>query len=83
MSLSSQALWPSENHAVAHCWAMANRLKTSGLARAHFFVHRCFFDLEIGRINFRLTTWPAKNQSDGRVDRACASDPEGVNRLRV
>ena len=25
---------------MAHCWAMANRLKTSGLARAHFFVHR-------------------------------------------
>ena len=44
MSLSSQALWPTENHDVAHCWVMANRLKTSGLARAHFFVHRCFFD---------------------------------------
>ena len=30
-------------------------------------------NLEIGRINFRLTTWPVKNQSAGRVDRASAS----------
>ena len=32
-----------------------------------------YHNLEIGRTNFRLTTWPVKNQSDGRVDRASAS----------
>ena len=31
MLLSSQALWPIENSAVAHIWYMAHRLKTSGL----------------------------------------------------
>ena len=29
--LSSQALWPTEYSAMAHIWAMAYRLKTSGL----------------------------------------------------
>ena len=31
MLLSSQALWPLKNSAVAHFWVMAHRLKTSGL----------------------------------------------------
>ena len=29
MLLSNQALWPTENSAVAHCWAMLHRLKIS------------------------------------------------------
>ena len=31
MLLSNQALWPTEKSAVAHCWAMVYRLKTSDL----------------------------------------------------
>ena len=34
MLLSNQALWLTENSAVAHCWAMAHRLKTSDLCFA-------------------------------------------------
>ena len=30
-------------------------------------------NLEIGRINFRLTTRPVKNQSNGRVDSVSAT----------
>ena len=29
MLLSNQAQWPTENSAVAHCWAITHRLKTS------------------------------------------------------
>ena len=31
MLLSNHALSPTENSAVAHCWAMAHKLKTSGV----------------------------------------------------
>ena len=31
-----QALWPTGNSAVAHFWAMAHRLKTSGLINLVF-----------------------------------------------
>ena len=31
MLLSSQTLWPIENSAVAHCWAMTHRLKPSDI----------------------------------------------------
>ena len=34
MLLSIQALWPTENSAVALCWALAHRLKTSDLCFA-------------------------------------------------
>ena len=34
MLLSNQALWLTENSAVAHCWAMAHKLKTSDLCFA-------------------------------------------------
>ena len=34
MLLSNQALWPTKNSVVAHCWAMAHRLKTSDLCFA-------------------------------------------------
>ena len=34
MLLSTQALWPTENSAVAYCWAMAHKLKTSDLCFA-------------------------------------------------
>ena len=34
MLLSNQDLWPTENSAVAHRWAMAHRLKTSDLCFA-------------------------------------------------
>ena len=36
MLLSSQALWPLENSAVAHIRAMANRLKTSARGQMKF-----------------------------------------------
>ena len=39
MLLFSQALWPTENHAVTHCCAMAHRLKTSGLGNVYFAVN--------------------------------------------
>ena len=34
MLLSNQALWPTKNSAVAHCRAMAHRLKSSDLCFA-------------------------------------------------
>ena len=34
MLLSNQALRPTENSAVTHCWAMAYKLKTSNLCFA-------------------------------------------------
>ena len=34
MLLFNQALWPTENSAVAHRWATAHRLKTSDLCFA-------------------------------------------------